>query len=182
MNECNNRKQGAKFLARGLLSGGFAGGDGPKCWQGALGARPGGLCLRCHAGGARDHFQNGPSALPGESLPAAQPSKFVHAAHPSESVPFLRADRHSKSLRADRPSEFLTPRTREFPRTYVRGSAQRIPGSSAPANSSQQLSPENSCPLSTSKPLPAAQPCTSCTRGPSQRSTHQQNLDNQQLR
>ena len=33
-------------------AGGFAGRDGPNSLRGALGARPGGLCLRCHAGGA----------------------------------------------------------------------------------------------------------------------------------
>ena len=95
---------------------------------------------------------------------------------------FLRADRSSRSLRADRHSEFLTPRTKEFPRTTARRSAQRIPASSAPEKSCQQLSPENSCPLSTSKPLPAAQPCKICTRGPGKRSTHHRIPASQQLR
>jgi len=95
---------------------------------------------------------------------------------------FLRADRSSKSLRADRYNEFLTPRTKEFPRTTARRSVQRIPASSALENFCQQLSPENSCPLSTSKPLPAAQPCKIFTRGPAQRSTHHRIPASQQLR
>ena len=168
---------------------GFAGGDGPKCWRGALGARPGGLCLRCHGGGVGDNSQSGPSALPGWGAkfwasyergtpvgkwqgfslgrarfigewqcasisgsrflanPCRQISQANSCTQLSPANPyqrFLRADRSSRSLRADRHREFLTPRTKEFPRTTA---------SSAPANSCQQLSPENSCPLTFRKRL-----------------------------